>query len=82
MLDRFNLISLLLLVSSYVFSVPTVDEQEKNTFGILLALLICFVLAMVIFETVHTFIKPPYSTAKSPSTELVEQITVQSTPKQ
>jgi uncharacterized membrane protein len=44
------MISLLLLVSSYIFDVSTVAENEKNVFGVVLAFVVCIVLVMVLME--------------------------------
>jgi K+-transporting ATPase A subunit len=49
---RLNVLSMVILVSTFVFSFADVAETEKNACGIVLALLVCIVLFSVV---VHTF---------------------------
>jgi uncharacterized membrane protein len=58
------MISLLLLISSYVFGVSTWADKEKNVFGAFLAVLICIVLFMVALEAFKTFCKRPQTQEK------------------
>jgi hypothetical protein len=85
------MISLLLLVSSYVFGVSMLGEKEKNVFGAFLSILICIVLCVVALDAYKLFLirtqpnqaiqekpLPIIDTSKIPEVQILQNLEVQS----